>query len=138
MKALKTLAPALVLGMALTGVAHAETMDARQADATTTKVRQTAYQCSIGGKVKVTYGLNKQNLPTYAKAHLGGKTRFLPINLAHSDIAGTSFGDENSWNIDTSALTLNNYHKADLMVQDPDSVIAYKNCRVIGTKKIKG
>lgn len=137
MKALKILAPVLALGM-LTGVAHAETMDARQADATTTKVRQVSYQCATGGKVKVSYGFNKQKLPTYAQAHLGGKTRFLPINLAHSDIAGTNFGDDNSWNIGTSALTLGNYHKADLLVQDPNSTIAYKNCRVVSTKKIKG
>ncbi|MFA9486825.1 adhesin [Moraxella haemolytica] len=138
MKALKTIAPVLALGLAFAGTAHAQTMDARQADATATKVRQVTYQCNAGGRVTVNFGFNKHNLPTFAEARLGGKTRFLPINLSASDNVDTNFGDENSWNISTDALTLNNYHKSSLMVQDSDSSIAYKNCRVVSTKRIKG
>lgn len=138
MKTAKIIAPLLACGVLFSGVASAEVMDPAQADTTTTKVRQVTYSCAKGGNIKVTYGFNKQNLPTYAQAHLGGKTRFLPINLAHSDIAGTSFGDDNSWNIGTNALTLNNYHKSDILVQDPDSRITHKTCKVASTKKIKG
>lgn len=139
MKAVKFIAPIFALGVAFTGVAHAEaTMDAAKADETATKVRQVSYSCNKGGAVKVTYGFNKQKLPTYAEAHLGGKTRFLPINLAHSDVAGTSFGDENSWAISGGAMTLGNYHKSDVLIMDPNSEIQYKHCKVVSTKKIKG
>lgn len=139
MKTLKTLASLLVFGALLSGTAHAEqTMDAHEADRTTTKIRQVTYKCATGGTVKVNYGFNKQKLPTYAQVHLGGKTRFLPINLAHSDLAGTFFGDENSWRIGAGALTLGNYHKSDVLIQDPDSNITYKTCKVTHTKKVKG
>ena len=139
MKAVKFIAPIFVLGVAFTGVAHAEaTMDAAKADKTATKVRQVSYSCGIGGAVKVTYGFNKQKLPTYAKVNLGGKTRFLPINLNRSDVAGTLFGDENSWMLGTDALTLGNYHRSDIIIQDPESQLSYKDCRVVYTKKVKG
>lgn len=45
MKAVKFIAPIFVLGVAFTGVAHAEaTMDAAKADNTATKVRQVIIQ----------------------------------------------------------------------------------------------
>ncbi len=139
MKTLKILAPIFALGMALSGAAHAgDLMDARTAADTATKIRQVTYQCTTGGKVAVKFGFNKQNLPTFAEAHLGGKTRFLPINLAHSDIASTSFGDENSWTIGSSAMTLANYHKSDILVMDPNAVIEHKYCKVTNVKKLKG
>lgn len=139
MKTLKIIAPIFALGMALSGAAHADDlMDARTADETATKVREVTYQCTTGGQVKVHFGFNKQKLPTFAESHLGGKTRFLPINLKHSDIAGTLFGDENGWRIGSSAITLGNYHKSDILVQDPDSLITHKYCKVVKVKKVKG
>lgn len=139
MKTTKVMTALFALGVFCSGVAHAEAlMDAHEADKTTTKIRQVSYQCTKGGALKVNYGFNKQKLPTYAQASLGGKTRFLPINLQHSDLAGTSFGDENSWRIGTDALTLANYQKSDILVEDPNSNITYKHCRVTNTKKIKG
>lgn len=139
MKAVKFITSVFACGVLFTGVSHAsDLMDARQADETATKVRQVTYQCAKGGNVKVTYGFNAQKLPTFAQAHLGGKTRFLPINLKHSDMVGTSFGDENSWKIGGSAITLGNYHKSDVIIQDPNSVIEYKTCKVVATKKVKG
>lgn len=139
MKTLKMIAPVFILGMAFSGVANAsDLMDARTADKSATKVREVTYQCAIGGKVVVNFGFNKQKLPTFAESHLGGKTRFLPINLKHSDIAGTLFGDENGWRIGASAITLGNYHKSDILVEDPNSVITYKHCKVVKVKKIKG
>lgn len=138
MKAVKIIAPVLAFGVLFSGVASAEVMEPSEAHATTTKVRQVTYSCTKGGKVKVNYGFNNKKLPTYAEAHLGGKTRFLPINLAHSDSAGTAFGDENSWTIGSSAITLGNYHKTDVLVLDPNSEIQYKNCKVVSTKKVKG
>ncbi|WP_323843443.1 DUF7606 domain-containing protein [Moraxella sp. Pampa] len=139
MKILKKIAPVFIMGVALSGVASAsDLMDARTADETATKIREVTYQCKIGGKVKVNFGFNEQKLPTFAESYLGGKVRFLPINLTHSNIASTLFGDENSWMIGSSAITLGNYHKSDILVQDPDSVIAYKHCKVIKVNKLKG
>lgn len=139
MKTLKLIAPLFALGIGLSGAAHAQaTMDAATADKTAVKVRQVTYKCTTGGTTKVTYGFNKQKLPTYAEANLGGKTRFLPINLARSDVAGTFFGDEDSWQIGSDALTLNNYHKSDVLIQDPSANTAYKGCKVSKVKRIKG
>lgn len=138
MKAVKIVAPLLACGVLFSGVASAEVMEPSEAHATATKVRQVTYSCNKGGQIKVKYGFNKQNLPTYAEAHLGGKTRFLPINLARSDIAGTFFGDDNSWTIGGSALTLHNYHKSDVLIQNPNSEIQYKSCKVANVKKLKG
>lgn len=128
----------LVFGMTF-ATAHAqEMMDAHQADKTTTKIRKVSYQCATGGKILVKYGFNRQKQPTYAEAHLGGKSRFLPINLAQSDVAGTFFGDENSWQIGTDALTLNNYQRTDVLIQDPDAKIIYKTCKVVSHQRVKG
>lgn len=138
MKAVKIFTPLFACGVLFSGAASAEVMEPAEAHETATKVRQVTYQCGKGGQVKVTYGFNAEKLPTYAEAHLGGKTRFLPINLAHSDAAGTSFGDENSWRIGSAAITLGNYHKSDVLIQDPNSEIAYKHCKVTATKKISG
>lgn len=138
MKAVKFFAPLFACGVFFSGSAFAETMEPSEADRNATKVRQVTYNCSKGGRVKVTYGFNAQKLPTYAEASLGGKTRFLPINLAHSDIAGTSFGDENSWKIGSHAITLGNYHKSDVLIQSPNSEITHKHCKVTAVKKIKG
>lgn len=139
MKTLKIITPLFALGMGLSSIAHAQaTMDAATADNSAVKVRQVTYKCATGGTTKVTYGFNQQKLPTYAEANLGGKTRFLPINLNRSDLAGTFFGDENSWQIGTDALTLGNYHKSDMLIQDPSANIAYKSCKVVKIKYIKG
>ncbi|WP_457920461.1 ACP-like domain-containing protein [Moraxella catarrhalis] len=43
------------------------------------------------------YGFNNQGLPIYAEANLGGKTRFLPINLVESIGELMIFGDDNDW-----------------------------------------
>ncbi|PSJ81018.1 adhesin [Neisseria iguanae] len=106
----------------------------------TTKVRQVTYNCSIGGRVGVTYGFDKQKYPTYAQARLGGKNRFLPINWQHSDVAtdSFSFGDENTWTIGGSSLTLGSYHNSNVLILSPGSKISYKNCKVASIKKVKG
>ncbi|UNU74237.1 adhesin [Moraxella nasovis] len=139
MKALKMIAPLFVLGVGLSGVASAQTtMNPETADNTAVKVRQVTYQCNIGGTTKVTYGFNRQNLPTYAEMNLGGKSRFLPINLERSDIAGTYFGNDDSWQIGTDVLTLGNYHKSDVIIHSPAAETAYKGCHVVKVKRIKG
>lgn len=138
MKVLKFIAP---LALALvTTVSHAsDTLDSGQAVKDATKVRQVTYTCATGGKVTVKYGFNRQEQPTYAEAFVGGKNRFMPINLARSDVAGTFFGDEGSYTLGVDTLTLNNYHKVSLAsIQDPASDITHKNCRVASIKKIKG
>lgn len=139
MKALKIIASVLALGLSFTATANAQrTMDAYQAAQAANKVRQVTYSCTTGGTVQVNYGFNNQELPTYAEANLGGKTRFLPINLARSDISGTTFGDDNGWQISGTALQLNNYHRSDVLIHDPAAQTAYKGCYVVGTKRIKG
>ena len=89
-------------------------------------------------KISVTYGFNKQNLPTFAEAHLNGKKRFLPINLGRSDDVDTVFGDEDNYSIMSSELRLGNYHKSSINIQDASSKIVYKGCDVKSIKKIKG
>lgn len=132
---------AVISGLALVasmGVAHAdELMDARQADESTVAKRQVVYQCQGGKSVKVVYGFNKQNLPVYAQANLNGKSRFMPINLAHSDNVSTRFGDDNNFSLGVSAMTLSNYHKVGVdTIQSPASDILYKGCKVKSVKKV--
>lgn len=102
------------------------------------KHRQVNYTCQNNKKVRVTYGFNKQNLPTFAEANLNGKKRFLPINLGRSDMVDTVFGDEENFSIMTGALRLNNYHKSSANIQDASSEIIYKGCNVKSIKKLKG
>ena len=102
------------------------------------KHRQVNYTCQNNKKVSVTYGFNKQNLPTFAEANLNGKKRFLPINLGRSDTVDTVFGDEENFSIMTGALRLNNYHKSSANIQDASSEIIYKGCNVKSVKKLKG
>ena len=102
------------------------------------KHRQVNYTCQNNKKVSVTYGFNKQNLPTFAEANLNGKKRFLPINLGRSDTVDTVFGDEENFSIMTGALRLNNYHKSSANIQDASSEIIYKGCHVKSIKTIKG
>ena len=102
------------------------------------KHRQVNYTCQNNKKVSVTYGFNKQNLPTYAQANLSGKNRFLPVNLGRSDDVDTVFGDEDNFSIMSNAMQLNNYHKSSINVQDASSKILYKGCNVKSVKRIKG
>ncbi|MFW2178252.1 MULTISPECIES: spore coat protein U domain-containing protein [unclassified Moraxella] len=85
--------------------------------------------CSNGTKVKVTYGFNRQGLPTYAQAYLNGKTRFMPVNLYRTDAVGTVFGDDNNFSLYSGVITSKNYRQA-VNIQDPASEFIGKNCRV--------
>lgn len=125
--------------VATMGVAHADDlMDARQADESAVNKREVTYQCQGKKSVKVTYGFNKQKQPTYAQATLNGKSRFMPINLAHSDSVGTRFGDDDNFSLGASAITLANYHKVGVdTIQSPASDILYKDCTVKSAKKVR-
>lgn len=129
----KSLIYVVTLGLALVGAnAHAQSMpheDAATAHAKTTSKKSVNYSCQSGKKVKVTYGFNKQGLPTYAQATLNGKSRFMPINLNRSDTVDTVFGDENNFSLSTSAINKNNYRKASIMVMSPSSEILFKGCK---------
>ena len=143
MKKLTTLlSSAAVLAAALTsGSALAysdQVMDAATSYDSATKVRQVNYSCQSNNKISVTYGFNKQNLPTYAQANLSGKNRFLPVNLGRSDDVDTVFGDEDNFSIMNNAMQLNNYHKSSINVQDASSKILYKGCNAKSVKRIKG
>lgn len=135
----KIIAPLFAFATLFTGTAYAEElMDAREADATAVKTRQVTYQCQGKNTVKVTYGFNQQNLPTYAQATLNGKSRFMPINLAHSDSVSTRFGDDNNFSLGASAFNLSNYHKVSVdTIQSPASDILFKSCNVKSVKKLK-
>lgn len=126
--------------IATTGVAHANTdevMDAREADETAVNLRQVSYQCQVGKSVKVTYGFNRQNLPTYAKAYLNGKNRFMPINLARSDQFSTMFGSENNFMLSAENIQFSNYHRQAIgTIQSPANDMLYKSCRVTSVKKL--
>ena len=137
MKALKIIAPVLALGLSFTATANAQrTMDAHQAAQAANKVRQVTYSCTTGGTVQVNYGFNNQELPTYAEANLGGKTRFLPINLVESIGELMIFGDDNDWQIFGLYLQLDNDHHSYVHIIDPDAEASYR-CDVVGTKRIK-
>ncbi|AXT97437.1 hypothetical protein CPI23_07255 [Moraxella catarrhalis] len=82
------------------------------------------------------YGFNDQGLPIYAEANLGGKTRFLPINLVESIGELMIFGDDNDWQIFGLYLQLDNDHHSYVHIIDPDAEASYR-CDVVGTKRIK-
>lgn len=91
------------------------------------------------------YGFSDQALPTYAEANLGGKTRFLPINLVESAGNFMHFGDDNDWQIAGRYLQLDKDHHSLKVGKDHHSgIIIYPGaeagyrCDVIGTKRIKG
>lgn len=107
----------------------AGTAQAAESNPTVSK-KSVTYSCQQGRTLKVTYGFNKQGLPTYAAASLNGKKRVLPINLAHSDIAGTMFGKEGGYVINTDYLDSKNYRKSSAMVTSPKNWILYKGCEV--------
>lgn len=83
------------------------------------------------------YGFSDQALPTYAEANLGGKTRFLPINLVESAGNFMHFGDDNDWQILGFYLQLDNDHHSDIIIHDLAAKAEYV-CDVVGTKRIKG
>ncbi|WLF83733.1 adhesin [Moraxella sp. ZY210820] len=131
-KLLQTIVPAALLSVGLMATATANAQTAQEAHASTVTTKQVTYVCSGKKPVKVTYGFNKQGLPTYAQAVLNGKARFMPINLAHSDFVGTHFGNENSYTLGTDAITVKNYKKSTILVTTPDNEIIYKNCKSRG------
>lgn len=139
MKALKIIAPVLALGLSFTTIANA--LDAHRAIQLTNKVRQVTYSCPTGSfptgdTVQVNYGFNDQGLPTYAEANLGGKTRFLPINLVESAGNFMHFGDDKDWQIFGVYLQLDNDRHSGIHIY-PDAEPSYR-CDVVGTKRIKG
>lgn len=152
MKALKIIAPVLALGLSFTAIANAkDTMPVRSAKQLTNTVRQVTYSCPTGSfptgdTVQVNYGFSDQALPTYAEANLGGKTRFLPINLVESAGNFMHFGDDKDWQIlgvylqldnDHHSLQLDKDHHSDIIIHDLAAKAEYV-CDVVGTKRIKG
>lgn len=140
MKLVKTIS-VLALTMGLTGVAHADgyetDTDARTAAQTTTTKRQVNYQCQGGKTLRVVYGFNRQEIPTYAQATLNGKTRFMPYNMRLSDNVTTHFGDDNNFNLGTSVLTISNYHSNSIStVASPSGTILFKSCTPRSVKRI--
>ncbi|WP_226883405.1 ACP-like domain-containing protein [Neisseria yangbaofengii] len=113
---------AMVAVMAAAGAAQAANNNP------TVSKKTVSYRCDQGHALNVTYGFNKQGLPTYASAFLNGKRRVLPINLDHSGAAGTMFGKEDSYMMNADYMDTKNYHKSALMVTEPDNSILYKNC----------
>lgn len=97
-------------------------------DNPTVSRKAVSYSCQSGKKVKVTYGFNRQGLPTYAQAFANGKTRYMPINLSRSDNVDTVFGDENSFSLAASYMDRKNYHRRSVMITAPDGEIVFKNC----------
>ena len=119
MKMLKIAAAAAVLAFSAQSFAEA---------GPTVRTAKVNYACQSGKKITVKYGFNRQNLPTYAEAKLGGKVRKMPINLKHSDVAGTFFGKENTYNLSTDYLDRSNVRRVSMMAMSPSSEILFKNC----------
>ncbi|MFB2538545.1 MULTISPECIES: adhesin [unclassified Acinetobacter] len=132
MKTLFKMIPVAILAMTATatmaqGLAAG---DVKEAFASTTSKQAVNYSCQNGKKVRVTYGFNKQGLPTYAMANVNGKTRTMPINLGDSGGNMTVFGEENSYILSADAITKRNARRSSMMITGPDNVIEFKGCRV--------
>ena len=134
----KSLICMVTLGLALaTTTTYAQSTsqpqnDPADAQAQTVSKKSVNYnRCQTGGKVKVTYGFNKQGLPTYAQAELNGKTRFMPINLYRSNKSETVFGDEDNFSLVSAGggITSKSYTKPSVMIFSPSSEILFKNCK---------
>lgn len=117
------LIPALLTAAALIGSSAAYA-----ADNPTVKTAKAAYTCQGGKKITVTYGFNRQGLPTYASAKLGGKTRKLPINLDRSDAVGTVFGNENGYSLSAAYTDSGNFRRNSAMIFSPAQEILFKEC----------
>lgn len=126
MKKLITIISAIAL-VSVSTFASAGTEQSKPGEAGRTVMKKVVrYNCD-GKRVKVTYGFNRQGLPTYAQAFLNGKTRYMPINLNLSDNVDTVFGDDNNFSLSSSAITSRKYHSP-MQVQSPASEIIYKSC----------
>ncbi len=102
-------------------------MGATSANAMTPKTLQ--YHCQSGKNINVTYHFNTQGIPTKAIAHLNGKNRVMPINLAKSDNVGTLFGKSGSYMLGAEAMNSGNYTEVDLStITAPSGNILYKSC----------
>lgn len=123
---MKTIVPVAVLSLGF--VVNANAQDAQELMQSTVSKKVVNYQCAAKKKVKVTYGFNKQGLPTYAQALLNGKTRNMPINLNRSDNVELVFGDENNFSLSTSAFDSKTYRSKPILIMSPSSEILFKNC----------
>lgn len=103
------------------------TLDPAQSADATIVTKSVNYQCQSHKQLSVTYGFDKQNQPTYAQAFLNGKTRFMPLNVKHSDQVSTVFGDENNFRLSTAQMTAENY-QLPMLITDPAQEIIFKNC----------
>ena len=119
---LSTLLTAPVLAMAKTPVKTQQPL-------------QVNYSCQQGKSLTVTYGFNQQGLPTYASAAMGGKTRYMPLNLNRSDRNDTIFGDENNYSLSSSYMDQKNFNQQPVMVTDPGQQIVYKDCNPTGQQR---
>lgn len=108
--------------------------DPADAQAQTVTTKSASYKCQSGKKITVTYGFNKQGLPTYAQASLNGKSRFMPTNLYRSDNMQTVFGDEDNFSWAGGYVTSKNYTKTNFTVFSPSSEILFKDCRRAGKR----
>lgn len=115
------------------GSAHA--FEASQAYGDAVYKREVSYQCQNNERVKVTYGFNRQQLPTYASAYLNGKDRFMPYNLGRSDTVDAVFGDEDNFSIMSEDFRLSTYHRRASNIQSASGEILYKNCRFRSVRK---
>lgn len=119
-------------------VAHADTsaMDAHSADQMTTQTRSVNYICQGNKKLTVKYGFDEHEAATFAQASVNGKKRFMPINRNLSDEVGTTFGDENNFNLTADRLDLTNYRNVKLVgIMSPSGEFAYKGCAPQKQKK---
>ncbi|MGF6148684.1 Uncharacterised protein [Kingella potus] len=97
-------------------------------DNPTVAKKSVSYRCQQGKRINVTYGFNKQGLPTYASARLNGRTRVMEIDLARSDNVGTFFGEAGGYRLDTDVLDSKNVRTQPMMITSPDDRILFKSC----------
>ncbi|MFB6349756.1 adhesin [Moraxella sp. ZJ142] len=136
---MKKIIPAIVLALTSTAVFanSAPQSDAQQAYQNTVKTRTVNYSCQNDNQVEVTYGFDKHSKPTYAEAKIDGKNRFMPVNLKHSDVVSSAFGDEDNFSLMANVLTPRNVRKSSINIQDPASQIIFKGCEATKAHKAK-
>lgn len=126
-----------LIALFMLGATNVYAMDPAKAYDDTTIVREVSYQCLANKKVVVTYGFNREKMPTYASSFIGGKDRFMPINLSRSDQVDTVFGGEDNYRLTSEDFSLNTYHRRGINIQTPGNEVLYKNCRFSSVKKIR-
>lgn len=86
------------------------------------------YGCQSGKSTRITYGFNRQGLPTSATISVGRHVMVLPYNQAMSNDQETWFGREGGYRVATDYMDSKNYREKNVSVFSPKEEFLFKNC----------